>query len=324
MTVAHFQSPVLNLSTAIVDRGENLIKRCIIAIEGTHVCNRGKKYDMPADFIQTLGDNLNTEIGNGREIPLFSNHDKSADSKFGTLDGYVECRPVTAADLPNPNASKMLGKLALFAVAKIFKNLDQVRSGAIKALSPGIDMGRKLIFEVSAVPVASMPGVALFKYSGRVTRPEHEGSFNFDDVRADRSKVAELRDEAIEGVDILIESLRMLERSDGEMTSNITAKQESFSQFVNYLAEVFQIPSVEGGVEYAPNPYARETIKAGFGLVGSPDQQMNEELDEDEKDAVLEATREILEDVVLGNSIAKSKKTTKRSRGGDFRLREVV
>lgn len=308
MSKVYLQSPEFSLNTAIVDRGENLIKRCIIAIEGTHVCNRGKKYEMPAEFIQELGDNLNEQIGLGRETPLFSNHEKTTDSKFGILDGYVECRPVTEADLPNPNARTMLGKLALFGVAKIFKNLDQVRSGAIKALSPGIDMGRKLIFEVSAVPVASMPGVALFRYPC--------AGFSFRDVLADRSKVAELRDDAIEGVDVLIESLRVLERDDAEMTSSITAKQQSFSEFVDYMADVFGIPKAEGGVEYATSPWARETVKAGFSM----------KLDESEKDAVLDEVTEIVapeaEDIkdIEPAKTPKFNRRSKRSSGGNFDL----
>ena len=260
---------------------------------------------MPAEFIRELGDNLNAEIGNGREIPLFSNHQKTTDSKFGNLDGYVECRPVTEADLPNPTARNMLGKIALFGVAKIFKDLDRVRSGAIKALSPGIDMARKLIFEVSAVPVASMPGVALFSYK---------------DVKAERSRVVELRDKAIECVDTFIESVRMLERQDGEMTSSVTALQESFGQFTEDLAELFAVPAAEGGVEYATSPWARETIKPRFGM----------QLDEGEKAAVLDEVAEIVSSAVEEKSdrdddkpptSAKlNRRSSRRSSGGNFNI----
>jgi hypothetical protein len=252
MTVANFQSPLLNLAQSIVDRADLIYKRCIIAIEGKHTCNKGKAYEMDRHFIGRLGDNLNAEIANGREIGMFADlngaaHVKSAETKFGTLDGFVECRPVTEADLPNPHAQQMLGKMALFGTAKIFSHLDRVRSGAIKALSPGIDMNRELIFEVSAVPVASMPGVALF---------------SFNDVLAEHAKFVESRDKAIYGVDRFIECLRDFDRADSEATSAITAKQESFSQFIEYLAELFAIPAAAGGVEYATNPYDRDPVKS--------------------------------------------------------------
>lgn len=313
MSIAYFQSPAIGLSSSIVEGGKSLVKRAIIAIEGTHTCNRGKKYEMPPAFIETLANNTNAEIANGRIVSLYREHNKSAESCFGDLVGMVECRPVLESDLPNPAAKGMLGKMAIFANANIKKHLDLVASGAIKALSPGIDMGRKLIFEVSEVPVASMPGVALFRYNSGV-------NFSFKDVLADRSRVAELRDEAIEGVDVFIESLRILERNEGEMTASINAKQESFGQFVNYLAEVFEIPSESGGIEYSKNPYDQQTIKTGFSY------EQENALDENEKEAILDEASEILLDsasvegdkMTTTDPIDKPRKLSKRSRGGNF------
>lgn len=308
MSIAHFESPSLNLSQSIVDRGTHIFKRCIIAIEGEHRCNQGKSYAMPPEFIAKLGDNLNAEIGNGREIGFFSGlegkaHHKSADTKFATLEGFVDCRPVTEADLPNPHARGMLGKMALFGVSKIFSKLDQVRSGAIKALSPGIDMQRGLIFEVSAVPVASMPGVAFF---------------SFNDVMAERSQVAQLRDRAIEGVDGWIESLRMLERSEGELTSSITAKQQSFDQFIDYMAELFQIPASVGGIEYAKNPYEREVVKGAFSY---PENKVTSEPPAVDNANPVTASTPPTSDVPPRYSQPRSPNSMKRSRrNGSFDL----
>lgn len=279
MSDAYFESPLIWQSRSLVDNAKSLVKRCIVAIEGTHICNRGKRYEMPADFIQELGDNLNLEIGNGREIPLFSNHEKSDDSKFGALDGFVECRPVTKEDLPNAHAQEMIGKMALFGIAKMFKNLDKVRSGAIKPLSPGIDMTRKLIFEISAVPVASMPGVGLFSYA---------------EVKEQRSQYAELRMKAIESIDTLIESFIQLDRTQSEEATggDLTQKQEWFGDCVADLRDIFELPEIEhgddsmGGITYSRNPYDKEVIKqAGFGMA----------LDPNEKDAVLEEVADILD-----------------------------
>ena len=279
MSVAFFESPLIWSSQSIVDGGKSLVKRCLIAIEGTHICNKGKRYEMPAQFIQELGNNLNSEIGNGREIPMFSNHEKSADSKFGSLDGYVECRPVVESDLPNPNARNMLGKMALFGIAKMFKNLDEVRSGAIKPLSPGIDMARKLIFEISAVPVASMPGVGLFSYS---------------EVKEQRSQYSELRMKAIESIDTLIESFIQLDRTESEQATggDLIQKQEWFGDCVADLREIFELPEIEdgedsmGGITYSRNPYDREVIKqAGFSMALKPA----------EKEAVLDEVADILD-----------------------------
>ncbi len=279
MSKAYFQSPLIGLSASIVDGKESLVKRCLIAIEGVHVCNKGNRYEMPADFMQDLSDNLNAEISVGRIISFFRDHNKSAESEFGKLQGFVECRPVVEADLPTPEARGMLGKMALFGNVNITKHLDLVRSGAIKALSPGIDIARRLIFEVSSVPVASMPGVGLFSYS---------------EVKEQRSLYAEVRMKAIESIDTLIESFIQLDRTESEVTTggDLTQKQEWFSDCVADLRSIFELPEVEmgedamGGITYSQSPYDREVIKqAGFGM----------QLDPAEKDAVLEEVADILD-----------------------------
>jgi hypothetical protein len=279
MSTAYFQSPLIGLSRSIVDGGESLVKRCLIAIEGTHVCNKGKKYEMPADFMRDLGDNLNAEISLGRIIPFFRDHKKSAESEFGKLQGFVECRPVVESDLPTPEARGMLGKMALFGNVNITHHLDLVRSGAIKALSPGIDIARKLIHEISSVPVASMPGVTLFSYA---------------EVKEQRSQYSELRMKAIESLDTLIESFIQLDRTESEIATggDMTQKLEWFNDCVADLREIFELPEVEdgedsmGNVTYSRNPYDREVIKqAGFSM----------KLDPAEKDAVLDRVADIID-----------------------------
>lgn len=316
MTVeAYFQSPAIGLSSSIVDGGDNLVKRCIIAIEGTHVCNQGKKYEMPASMIRELGDNLNNEIANGRELALFSDietgksHSKTSQSKFGILNGFVECRPVTEADLPNPHARNTIGKMALFGVANIFKHIDLVKSGAIKALSPGIDMGRKLIFEVSAVPIASMPGVALFR--------SHYGSqFGYREIKEGKLKYEQHRDDTIGDLDALITGFVSIDRQDGEQVGgSLSQKSEDFEQFVADMRERFGIPSVEeqaheiNGISYASSPYDRQVIRdtgmapAGFSMALEPE----------EKVSVLNEAAKILSPALPSGS--RRKKLSGRSRG---------
>jgi hypothetical protein len=276
--IAYFQAPGIELGKALYSGGTALVKRAIIAIEGQHRCNRGKTYDMPADYIQELAHNTNQEIANGREIPLFRDHNKSAESKFGTLTGLVECRKIGADDLPDPSATGMIGKLAIFANANITNCIDLVQSKAIKPLSPGIDIARRLIFEVSAVPIASMSGVAFFGY---------------EEIKAQKLKYAEIRDEAIEAIDTLIEAMRQLELAqDGEQSGgDLTYKQMSFESFVEDLRGIFELPAVDPVISnsadttYSTNPYDRQVVRGNFGYKLNPR----------EKEVILSEVVEILE-----------------------------
>ena len=279
MNLAYFQSPGITLSTIAIADGNNLlIKRAIIAIEGEHVCNQGRKYNMPAGFIQTLGANLNKEVGLGRITPFFRNHEKSAESQFGDMDGFCECRKVTEEDLPNPHARDMLGKMALFANVRIKKFADLVREGTIKALSPGIDMGRMLITEVSGVPIASMPGVALFGYKADGTPVK----FGYAEIKAAGEKYKPMRDDAIECLDNLIETYRMLDLQSEQMaTGDPTQRADEFELLIADLRKTFEIPTPEmqqsqiDGISYSSNPYDRQVIQqsaapAGFSLNVEP------------------------------------------------------
>jgi hypothetical protein len=295
--VAYFECQGIELGKALYSNGATLVKRAIIAIEGCHKCNRGKTYDMPAPYIQELADNTNQQIALGREIPLFRDHNKSAESKFGTLTGLVECRPIGVNDLPDPAATGMLGKLAIFANANITNCVDLVNSKAIKPLSPGIDIVRKLIFEVSAVPIASMPGVAFFGY---------------EEIKAQKLKYGDIRDTAIEAIDTLIEAFRQSEQQqDGEQVGgDLTYKQMNFESFVEDLREIFELPKIDpvmgsSDPTYSTNPYDRAVVRGSFGY----------DLKPEEKETVLTEAATILRTTSAGRVPRAAINNTKRSRG---------
>lgn len=282
---AYFKSPILSFGNALIDNGEKLVKRAIIAIEGCHTCNRGTKHDFSSERIRQIAENTNQEILNGRIISLFLNHKKSSDAAFGNLTGLVECRPVAESDLPTPEARGMLGKLAIFANTSIIKHTDKIKSGLIKALSPGIDTARNIIFEVSAVPVAAMPGVAFFSYQ---------------DIKQQRQEFAKKREAAIECLDTFVESLRQAQQpSDlGVAANNDVEQNQWFADFVSDLRSIFDLPEVQdttgSGVSYATNPYDRDLIK-GF----SSEEVISEfaespKLSEQEKESVTAVAAEVL------------------------------
>jgi hypothetical protein len=273
--LSYFQSPVVGLGKNLIDNGKTLVKRAIVAIEGTHTCNRGIKHEFSADRIRQLAENTNAEIANGRIVSLFLDHHKSKDAHFGDLTGFVECRPVTEEDLPFPEARGMLGKLAIFANTNIIGHIDQVKSRAIKALSPGIDTARNIIFEVSAVPIGAMPGVALFSYA---------------DIKAKRSEFQEKRTQAIECLDTFIESLRQ-PSEDGVINDN-SQIEDWFGDFVADLRAIFDLPVSEEStpeISYSNNPYERQIVQQ-FAYSENPESELTEE----EKEKVLTVASEVI------------------------------
>lgn len=295
--IAYFQSPGIELGKALYSNGSALVKRAIVAIEGTHRCNRGKTYNMPAEYIRELADNTNQEIANGREIPLFRNHEKSAENKFGRLTGLVECRRIVADDIPDPAATGMIGRMAIFANANITDCIDLVKSTAIKSLSPGIDVARKLIFEVSAVPIASMPGVAFFSY---------------EEIKAQKLKYLDLRDMAIDALDTLIETMRSSDNAQADqLGADLNYRQASFMSFVEDLREIFEVqPSEDEGDEgstYSDNPYADRVVRQEFGS----DYSLNSQ----QKNSVLNETSSALEVLSKPTLQGDRRSGSRRSRG---------
>lgn len=288
MSIAKFSSSALAISPNHSTLPENC-RRAILAIEGDHTDDSGRAHSMDADYIKTLGLNTNKQIALGRIINVFENHRIDSSAKFGCIMGTVDVRPVTADDLPYPEATGMLSKMAIFGVMKFNRLLDKVKSGAIRALSPGIDLAKQIIIEVSEVPVAAMPGVALFRYSGlsnlsaTETRHQHKSrtaNFNYAQLKEQDSKFSELRDRAIGCLDLYLKFCSIEEAQkdpDGVIEVNKVSQErvESFWQLTDDLRQVFNIPDPDEtktqieGVTYSKNPYDRQIVRSNFTHRGS-------------------------------------------------------
>jgi len=248
MTLTYFANSSL-LSQTAIERDGVLVKNAIVAIEGVHRCNQGKKWEFSRQDIQEFGENTNNEILLGRPIALMDNHSKKSEDKLGSLTGMLECREVTEADLPTPEARGMLGKLAIFSKVAIVKKIDDAKSGIIKALSPGMDMTRKIIFEVSAVPIPSMPGVGLFSY---------------EQIRDSQQKYQEQLSMAIGCLNMFV-----MAQVQSSQTGEQSSEQQTIANFialVDDLEQIFMIPDPEiadrqiDGVSYDSNPYSKQIV----------------------------------------------------------------
>ncbi len=284
MSIATFSSPALAITPNHSTLPENC-RRAILAIEGEHVDDRGRSHSMDAAYIETLGLNTNKQIALGRIVNAFENHRIDSSAKFGSVMGTLDVRRVSKADLPYPEATGMIGKMAIFGVMKFNRLLDKVKSGAIKALSPGIDLSKQIIIEVSEVPVAAMPGVALFRHSGLGGKRTEGGKrhlsssafFSYAQLKEQDSKFSELRDRAIGFLDLYLKFCSIEEARkdpDGVIEVNKVSplRVESFWQLTDDLRQVFNIPDPDekstqiDGVTYSKNPYDRQIVKSNFAM----------------------------------------------------------
>jgi hypothetical protein len=284
MPIAKFSSSALAITPNHSTLPENC-RRAILAIEGDHVDDSGRSHRMDANYIKKLGLNTNKQISLGRIVNAFENHRIDSSAKFGCVMGTVDVRPVTKDDLPYPEATDMLGKMAIFGVMKFNRLLDKVKSGAIKALSPGIDLAKQIIIEVSEVPIAAMPGVALFRHGGlnalyqqaqSAPKPQ-TAKFNYAQLKEQDAKFTEERDRAIGFLDLYLKFCSIEEAaSDPDNVMNVNQvsgeRVESFWMLIDDLRQIFNIPDPDEtrtqieGVTYSKNPYDRQMVRSNFGM----------------------------------------------------------
>lgn len=148
------------------DSDETISKKALVIIEGEHTDNSGKKHSFTKEDIEWFADATNGFLEQGGRVPWQTDHDKKQKSNIGDLEDFLVAKTVTADDLPDPRlAHKLVGKLGLFATQLVGKGrdvVDQIRSGRIKTLSPGIDLKTGIIREISATPTPAIVGMSIF------------------------------------------------------------------------------------------------------------------------------------------------------------------
>lgn len=176
--------------SAQADSEERISKKALILVEGVHTDNSGKKHEFTSDDINFFAEATNDFLDEGGRIPWQSDHDKKQESNLGDLENYVVPKIITNDDLPDPKlAGKLVGKLGLFATELVGKGkqvVEQIRSGQIKTLSPGIDIKTGIIREISATPTPAIVGMSIFSRGGlgsnATTWEEAESTQNIDET----------------------------------------------------------------------------------------------------------------------------------------------
>jgi hypothetical protein len=142
-----------------------VVKKALILVEGNHVDSQGRPHRFPAERVFQIAENTNHWFNQGNRIPWLTDHKKTQWDTIGDLDGAVEVRRVTKADVTDPRCSHLIGKLGIFAdklVGRGKQVVEKVRDGLISTLSPGLDIAVDIIKEVSATPTPAIAGLRIF------------------------------------------------------------------------------------------------------------------------------------------------------------------
>jgi hypothetical protein len=168
--VEYFSSPYFGLCT-FADGDEQvsdnkIVKSALVMVEGHHRDSNNRDHVFSAARVKRIAERTNEWLTRGGRVPWQRDHKKGQANNIGDLEGTLEVRRITEADLPNPRLTDLIGKVGAFTTALVAKGKDvvgEVLAGRIKTLSPGIDIENDIIKEVSATPTPAIVGLSTFK-----------------------------------------------------------------------------------------------------------------------------------------------------------------
>lgn len=156
LTGASFSSP---------ENKHEVLKEALLFVEGNHIDSAKRKHSFSPERVFKIVENTNKFLQSGGRIPWQQDHDKKQSANLGDLDGEITVRVISEADLPNPRAKHLIGKLGAFGqlVGRGAKAVAEIMSGNIKTLSPGVDIDEDIIREISATPTPAIVGLSTFR-----------------------------------------------------------------------------------------------------------------------------------------------------------------
>ncbi|NMG10711.1 hypothetical protein [Brasilonema sp. UFV-L1] len=237
MPIAHFNSfsTLLGQERDSLEYQDGLVKNALILIEGRHTDRNGRTIDFTADDIQEITDNTNSILAKGQEVPFIFDHAKQLYlngeiKKLGEVLPHLESRVVEEKDLPKPEMTDLLGKMAVFGKVRVVSRLDDVRKGLIRLLSPGIDLANRRLFELSAVLFPAIVGPALF-------------SLDYVEAKQQMDASRKLQEQSQDCLSILFSVLRSIDSANDVDATML--RHKAFTDFVSDLGQLLGITGLE-------------------------------------------------------------------------------
>lgn len=287
----------LTLRAGQIAEDDTLIKNALLLVEGTHKDNKGVVHEFPVQRIQRLVDNTNTAIAQGYEVPFMADHSKELLSsvghlkRLGGLASNLECRVITAQDLPNPKMQHLLGKLGAFAKVAVKNRVDDVKKGLIKLLSPGVDLLNERIAEVSAVAFPAIHGPALFAA---------QFSLDYDEAKEQAEAIKKQRNQAQDCFNILFSVLQSIDAVPQEQMMGVDPKGLKRQAVEKFNKDLIELLDIEADAEspLVQNP----TELARVGAQYSSEEPDESDVPGDEPEEVLQRKRRKKVDFTMASS----------------------
>lgn len=205
--VEHFSSPYFGLCT-FADSGQQvsddkIVKSALVMVEGHHRDSNNRDHVFSAARVKRIAERTNEWLFRGGRVPWQRDHKKDQINNLGDLEGALEVRRITEADLPNPGLTDLVGKIGAFTTSLVGKGKDvvaEVLAGRIKTLSPGIDIENDIIREISATPTPAIVGLSTFK------KAEARFSLTLAEAKAEEEQEGQLEDALKELAEMIAET----------------------------------------------------------------------------------------------------------------------
>jgi hypothetical protein len=242
-------------------QSDNLIKNALILVEGIHKSNDGKIHEFPPIRVREIAKNVNKcatpiplKIEHGQKQLKGKEKSYLPTEELGEID-RVQCRRITASDIKDPKHKNLIGKLGIFSKAKIISGIEDIAAKTISHLSPGVDLIKNTISEVSLVARPAIEGMALFS-----------GATSYGAIKEKVQEHQELKKELLECFEIFFETVCNINSIDDreqiglDLNSLKLKAVEDFKEdLTNKLNIEFNSDTTRKEV-YNSNPYAQDLI----------------------------------------------------------------
>jgi hypothetical protein len=225
------------LSAEFAGGADEIEKPALIMVEGFHTDSKKRDHEFSAARIKEIAENTNEFMRSGGRIPWQQDHAKTQQANIGDLAGEVELKRISPSDLPDPNATHLVGRLGLFGtlVGRGTQVVADIVAKKIRTISPGIDLAKNIIREVSATPTPAIVGLSTFK--------RHDAYFQAPTSWDEAERMEEDLDELRFEYDDLCErfwqiTVGAIEQADNEGISPREALDAAIAGFTERLSDL--------------------------------------------------------------------------------------
>lgn len=258
--LTHFSTAFYNSDIAEYNQSGELVRQGLLFVEGVHTDNKKNTHEFSADRLNTIAENTNRLIEQGRRIPVLFDHNKSVVGTKGSIKGKLYTRPITEADVETldncPAVAKLVGKLGLFCDAVALKAKDAITSfeqNLVRTVSPGFDLANDTVRELSLVPLPAVDGLSLYsEFNEDMQDLEGMGvnttPLTLKDAIEENNQLEEIQQGLDELYAVFVQIVTNIYSADRYQLNEVDPAlllYNAIDEYAAYLAQVLELPPVE-------------------------------------------------------------------------------